>query len=47
VRAEVIAFDDYVKSGGEVGAKEKGLMRVEGKDYAVQDGDVVFYRIAT
>ena len=47
VSAEVIAFDDYVKSGGEVGAKEKGLMRVEGKDYAVQDGDVVFYRIAT
>ena len=47
VRAEVIAFEDYVKCGGEVGAKEKGLMRVEGKEYVVQDGDVVFFRIAT
>jgi GTP-binding protein YchF len=47
VRAEVISFADYVASGGEVGAKEKGLMRVEGKEYAVQDGDVVFFRIAT
>ena len=47
VRAEVISFADYVACGGEVGAKEKGVMRVEGKEYAVQDGDVILFRIAT
>jgi len=47
VRAEVIAFGDYVASKGEVGAKEKGLMRAEGKDYVVADGDVMHFRIAT
>jgi GTP-binding protein YchF len=47
VRAEVISFADYVACGGEVGAKEKGVMRVEGKEYVVQDGDVVHFRIAT
>ncbi|HTO53560.1 MAG TPA: redox-regulated ATPase YchF [Myxococcota bacterium] len=47
VRAEVIAFDDYLKCGGEAGAKEKGLMRAEGKEYVVADGDVMHFRIAT
>jgi GTP-binding protein YchF len=47
VRAEVISFPDYVACKGEVSAKEKGLMRVEGKEYVVQDGDVVLFRIAT
>jgi GTP-binding protein YchF len=47
IRAEVISFDDYVACGGEVGAKAKGLMRVEGKDYVVQDGDVMHFRIGT
>jgi hypothetical protein len=47
VRAEVISFADYIASRGEVGAKEKGLMRVEGKEYVVQDGDVMLFRIAT
>ncbi len=47
VRAEVISFEDYVRCRGEVGAKEKGLMRVEGKEYVVQDGDVMLFRIAT
>ncbi|MFI5315160.1 MAG: redox-regulated ATPase YchF [Myxococcota bacterium] len=47
VRAEVISFADYVACRGEVGAKEKGLMRVEGKEYVVQDGDVMLFRIAT
>jgi ribosome-binding ATPase len=47
VRAEVIAFDDYLKCGGETGAKEKGLMRAEGKEYVVADGDVMHFRIAT
>jgi ribosome-binding ATPase YchF (GTP1/OBG family) len=46
-RAEVISFADYLACKGEVGAKEKGLMRVEGKEYAVQDGDVMLFRIAT
>jgi len=44
IRAEVIAYDDYVKSGGEAGAKEKGLLRLEGKDYRVLDGDVMHFR---
>jgi GTP-binding protein YchF len=44
IRAEVIAFDTYVKLGGEAGAKAKGAMQVEGKDYVVADGDVVFFR---
>jgi ribosome-binding ATPase YchF (GTP1/OBG family) len=44
IRAEVIAYADFVASGGEAGAKEKGLMRLEGKDYLVQDGDVMHFR---
>lgn len=44
IRAEVIGYDDYIQSGGEKGAKEKGLMRLEGKDYVMQDGDVVHFR---
>ena len=44
IRAEVIAYEDYVKCKGEQGAKEAGRMRVEGKDYVVKDGDVVFFR---
>src|SRR5512138_2557284 len=44
IRAEVIAYHDYIASGGEAGAKEKGLMRLEGKEYVVQDGDVMHFR---
>ena len=44
IRAETIAFDDYVALGGEVGAKEAGKMRLEGKDYVVKDGDVMLFR---
>jgi ribosome-binding ATPase YchF (GTP1/OBG family) len=44
IRAEVIGFDDYVACSGEAGAKEKGLMRLEGKEYVVQDGDVMHFR---
>jgi GTP-binding protein YchF len=44
IRAEVIPFDDYIAHGGEQGAKEAGKMRLEGKDYVVQDGDVVHFR---
>jgi len=44
IRAEVIAFDDYVRHAGEHGAREAGRMRLEGKDYVVHDGDVMHFR---
>jgi ribosome-binding ATPase len=44
IRAETIAFDDYVQYRGEAGAKEVGKLRLEGKDYVVQDGDVMHFR---
>jgi GTP-binding protein YchF len=44
IRAETIAFDDYVKFKGEHGAKEAGKMRLEGKEYVVHDGDVMHFR---
>ena len=44
IRAEVIGFDDFVEGRGEAGAKEAGKWRLEGKDYLVQDGDVVHFR---
>ena len=47
IRAETIAYDDFIACGGEVGAKEAGKMRLEGKDYVVADGDVMHFRFAT
>lgn len=44
IRAEVIAYDDYIKYSGEHGAREAGRLRLEGKDYIVQDGDVMHFR---
>ena len=44
IRAEVIAYDDFIACGGEQGAKEAGKLRLEGKDYVVQDGDVMHFR---
>ena len=44
IRAEVISYSDYVEWNGEQGAKEKGLLRVEGKQYIMQDGDIVHFR---
>jgi GTP-binding protein YchF len=44
IRAETIAYNDYVSLGGEPGAKAAGKMRSEGKDYVVQDGDVILFR---
>jgi len=44
IRAEVIAYDDYVEHGGESGAKDAGKWRLEGKDYLMHDGDVVHFR---
>ncbi len=47
IRAETIAYDDYVTLGGEQGAKEAGRMRAEGKGYVVQDGDVLHFLFNT
>ena len=44
IRAEVIAYQDYIDNNGEQGAKDSGKWRLEGKDYNVQDGDVVHFR---
>jgi GTP-binding protein YchF len=44
IRAETIAYDDYVKLKGEQGAKEAGKMRLEGKEYVLRDGDVMHFR---
>lgn len=44
IKAEVTAFDDYIKYKGEQGAKEAGRLRIEGKEYIMQDGDVVHFR---
>ena len=44
IRAEVTSFEDYKNYGGEKGAKEAGKMRLEGKDYTMQDGDIVYFR---
>lgn len=44
IRAEVISYDDFIACKGEAGAKEKGKMRLEGKDYVVQNGDVMHFR---
>lgn len=44
IRAEVVAYDDYIACGGEAKAKEAGKWRLEGKDYIVQEGDVMHFR---
>ena len=46
IRAETISYDDFVRLGGESGAKEAGRMRLEGKEYTVHDGDVMHFRFA-
>jgi GTP-binding protein YchF len=47
IRAETIAYQDYVVCGGEAPARDAGKLRLEGKDYVVQDGDVMHFRFAT
>ena len=44
IKAEVISFDDFIRAGGEQEARKLGLIRVEGKDYLIQDGDVIHFR---
>ncbi|HEX4159886.1 MAG TPA: redox-regulated ATPase YchF [Rhizomicrobium sp.] len=47
IRAETIAYEDYVANSGEAGARDAGRMRLEGKDYIVRDGDVMHFRFGT
>jgi len=47
IRAQTIAYDDFITLGGEVAAKEAGKARDEGKDYVVKDGDVMLFRFNT
>ena len=47
IRAETIAYPDYVALKGEAGAREAGKMRLEGKEYVVRDGDVMHFRFNT
>jgi len=46
IRAETIAFDEFIKNNGETGSKDAGKMRLEGKEYVVADGDVMHFRFA-
>ncbi|MBV9332278.1 MAG: DUF933 domain-containing protein, partial [Alphaproteobacteria bacterium] len=46
IRAETIAYEDYVACNGEAGARDAGKFRLEGKDYVVADGDVMHFRFA-
>jgi hypothetical protein len=46
IRAEIVKFEDYVACGGEAGARAAGKLRLEGKDYEMQDGDVVHFRVS-
>jgi GTP-binding protein YchF len=47
IRAETIGYEDFIKLGGEAGARDAGRLRLEGKDYVVADGDVMHFRFAT
>jgi hypothetical protein len=44
IRAEVVGYDDFIQHNGEQGAKDAGRWRLEGKDYVVQDGDIIHFR---
>lgn len=46
IRAEVVAYEDFIACGGESGARDEGKFRIEGKDYIVEDGDVMHFRFA-
>jgi ribosome-binding ATPase YchF (GTP1/OBG family) len=46
IRAEVITYEDFVALGSEAKCKEAGKLRLEGKDYVVQDGDIIHFRFA-
>ena len=46
IRAETVSYDDFTSCGGESGAKKAGKFRLEGKEYPVQDGDVLHFRFS-
>ena len=46
IRAEVVSYEDYIENDGIKGAKEKGQFRLEGKTYAMADGDIVEFRFS-
>jgi ribosome-binding ATPase len=46
IRAEVIAYDDFISHGSEAKCKEAGKLHLEGKDYVVKDGDIIHFRFA-
>ena len=46
IRSETISYNDFIACGGESGARDKGLLRLEGKEYVVQDGDIMHFRFA-
>lgn len=47
IRAEVVGYDDFISCNGETGARDKGQLRIEGRDYVVRDGDIIRYRFST
>ncbi|HEX3036055.1 MAG TPA: redox-regulated ATPase YchF [Thermodesulfobacteriota bacterium] len=47
IKAEVVSYDDYISSGSDIKVREAGLLRIEGKDYQIQDGDMVYFRFKT
>ena len=47
IKAEVVSYDDFIKAGSWAGAREKGVARLEGKEYVVQDGDIMLFRFNT
>ena len=47
IRAEVISYDDYIQFNGEQGAKDAGKWRLEGRDYIIQDGDIIYFRASS
>ena len=44
IRAETVSYDDFKASGGYLGSREKGLLRLEGKEYVVKEGDIIHFR---
>ena len=44
IKAEIYSYEDWMKYGSELAVKEAGRLRIEGKEYVVQDGDIVFFR---
>ena len=47
IKAETISYEDFIACNGEAGAREKGKLRIEGKDYLVKDGDILHFRFNT